>query len=75
MLSPHRKVPNRQRELRERVYALVGERLTGMICARCGCTLATYADKCEADLAEPCPGFNAVERERAKAEKEVGLRQ
>lgn len=31
------------------------------ICGRCGATMHTYADRCSADLAERCPGFEAVE--------------
>ena len=74
MLASHRKSPNRQRELRERALRLVEQRLAGrLICARCGATIFTYADKCKADLAERCAGFNIVEREQIAAEKEVGL--
>lgn len=74
MLVPHRKSPNRRRELRERVHALVQQRLAGVvICTRCGATLATYADKCDVDLDVRCPGFNVVERARSDAEQEVGL--
>lgn len=74
MLASHRKSPNRQRELRERALRLVEQRLAGrMICARCGATIFTYADKCEADLDERCPGFNVVDREQIAAEREVGL--
>jgi hypothetical protein len=32
-----------------------------VICDRCGATLATYASRCSADLADACPGFVAVE--------------
>lgn len=74
MLAPHRKSPNRLRELRERVVRLVEQRLAGVtICTRCGATIQTYADKCEADLDERCPGFNVVDRVQVDAEKEVGL--
>lgn len=53
---------------------LVRERMgTGVICARCGATYATYGEKCSADLAERCPGFNAVDLVQMRAEKEVGL--
>lgn len=45
----------------------------GVICARCGATFGSYADKCSADLAERCPGFNAVGLVQMAAEKEVGL--
>jgi hypothetical protein len=71
---PHRKVPNRIRELREQVQLLVRQRIgTGIICPRCGCTFATYSDKCTAPLDERCPGFNAVDLVQMRAEKEVGL--
>jgi hypothetical protein len=74
MLAPHRKSPNRLRELRERVAVLVRERMgTSVICPRCGATYATYGDKCSADLDERCPGFNAVDLVQMRAEKEVGL--
>lgn len=74
MLASHRKSPNRVRELRERVHRLVQQRLGDVvICTRCGAKLSTYADKCEADLAERCPGFNVVDRVQMDAEKEVGL--
>jgi len=73
MLS-HRKVPNRIRELREQVQMLVRQRIgAGIICSRCGCTFATYSEKCSADLDERCPGFNAVDLVQMRAEKEVGL--
>jgi ribosomal protein L40E len=74
MQTPHRKVPNRLRELRQRVQEIVraefGERV---ICSQCGATLATYADKCSVDLDVRCPGFNAVDLVQCRAEKEVGL--
>lgn len=74
MVAPHRKSPNRLRELRERVALLVRERIgSGVICSRCCATYATYGDRCEADLDERCPGFNAVDLIQARAEKEVGL--
>lgn len=74
MLTPHRKSPNRLRELRERVQQLVRERIgSGVICSRCCATFSTYGDKCEADLDERCPGFNAVDLVQMRAEKEVGL--
>lgn len=74
MRVPHRKAPNRIRELRERVYVLVRERIgTGVICSRCRCTFATMNEKCSADLLDRCPGFNAVDLVQMRAEKEVGL--
>jgi ribosomal protein L40E len=74
MLVSHRKTPNRTRELRERVAVLVRERIgAGVICRRCGATFGNYADRCEAGLAERCPGFNAIDLVRTQAEREVGL--
>lgn len=75
MLAPHRKVPNRLRELRERVDVLVRERIgTGVICSRCGARFSTFVDKCDAALDERCPGFNAIELVRRRAETELGLK-
>jgi len=73
VMQPHRQSPNRARELRERAWALVQRRLTGLICARCGCTLANYDERCEADLDDRCPGFNAIELESARARRELGI--
>jgi tRNA(Ile2) C34 agmatinyltransferase TiaS len=74
MDASHRKVPNRIRELRQRVQELVRARIgTGIICPRCGATFASYGDKCEAAFDERCPGFNAVDLVQMRAEKEVGL--
>jgi hypothetical protein len=30
-------------------------------CPKCGATSITMADVCSADLADPCPGFMAIE--------------
>jgi ribosomal protein L40E len=74
MRASHRISPNRLRELRERVQRLVAERLgERIICTRCSARFRTYSEKCEADLAERCPGFNVVDRVQMDAEKEVGL--
>lgn len=43
---------------RKRTEAALGDKV---ICDRCGCTLATYDEQCEAYLAERCPGFEAIE--------------
>lgn len=48
-----------QRLQDERDYVV--RTLTGVICDRCGATLATYAE-CPADLADPCPGFVAIDK-------------
>lgn len=73
-LAAHRISPNRARELRERAWALVAQRLgTAAICGRCGATFATQGDRCTADLNERCPGVVAVERATFAAERDVGL--
>jgi len=74
MLIAHRKSPNREREMRERVVVLVRERIGGgVICARCGATYFSYADRCSADLGERCAGSNAIELLHAQAMRELGL--
>jgi hypothetical protein len=35
-----------------------------VICRRCNATLATYAERCNVPLDEPCEGFRAVEMAR-----------
>ena len=47
-----------EKQLRDRV-----------ICAKCQATLATYAEKCSADLSEPCPGFLRIELARSDLRK------
>ncbi len=50
----------------------IRDALTGkIICARCKCTLQSYADDCTADLSEMCPGFEAIESARSEF-KNVG---
>jgi ribosomal protein L40E len=71
----HRKSPNRKRELREKVNTLVRQRIgAGSICGRCHATLGTYGETCNADLDERCPGFNAIDLQTTRAEKDLGLR-
>jgi len=69
--AAHRQAPNRAREQRERVWARVAARLSGVICGRCGATFANISDKCLADLNESCPGFREIDaacaREMASA--------
>lgn len=48
------------RERRKRVEDALDD--GRVICDRCGATLWTYAEKCTADLADACPGFQAIER-------------
>ena len=40
---------------------------TSVICQRCNATLETYANSCTADLADPCPGFIAIEQAKTAA--------
>lgn len=55
------------RQALERMRAAVEDELGDrVICEECGCTLATYADKCSADLARRCRGFDVVEEVRAR---------
>jgi hypothetical protein len=44
-------------------YTKPAEAILGdsVICEQCGATMATYADKCSADLDVACPGFVAIE--------------
>jgi hypothetical protein len=53
-------------EQRRRTVAAGVERALGdkVICATCGATLATYADKCSSPLDRPCEGFEAIEEVR-----------
>lgn len=70
----HRVVPNRSRELRERAWALVRERLgRTVICGRCGATYASYEDRCLSDLEGSCPGFRVIDAAGKAAARDVGL--
>jgi hypothetical protein len=70
--AAHRQHPDRGRELRQREWALVEQRLAGrVICARCRATLATFADACTADLDDACPGFLAIDAAKAEAAREA----
>lgn len=74
MRTPHRQSPNHHRELRERVATLVRLRMGfGVICSRCGASYGTMDEKCDADLNERCPGANAIDLVKQRAEQEVGL--
>lgn len=42
-----------------------------VICDLCGCTLATYASKCIAELSDPCPGFMAIDAAELSAARRV----
>lgn len=73
-LTPHRTVPNRALEQKQRVQQLVREQLQGRrICDRCGANFGTYADICEADLGASCPGSRAIAEAFAKAGQRVGV--
>lgn len=54
--------------VRERVAATLGDET---ICTDCGATYATYWDKCTADLAVPCPGFDRVDEVQVPIECDV----
>lgn len=74
MLAPHRRAPNRARDIRERINALVRSRIgPGIICGKCGASYTTMAERCEADLGEACPGSNAISRVQLIAERELGV--
>lgn len=64
-MSIYRKPSARQRRINDAVEAELG---SAVICARCGCTLATFADKCSADLDEACPGFQRIDKAKMRAE-------
>lgn len=75
ILVPHRTAPNRRRELEEEAQARIRQTLHGRrICDRCGATFSSYADKCEADLEEACPGARAIADATDKARTDVGLK-
>ncbi len=70
----HRVTPNRDRELRERAWALAEQRLKGrVICPRCRATVTNYAQVCPADDDDACPGDEAWNAAFAAALREVGL--
>lgn len=59
----HRQHPNRAREVRERAWALVEQKLAGrVICARCRATFATFDSECEAGAGEGCAGETVMAR-------------
>lgn len=70
----HRISPNRARELRERLWAIVEAKLAGkIICPRCKGTFKTYSNLCIADLDERCPGFETIDAIVVPLEREMGL--
>ncbi len=52
---------------KRREWAFVEEQIGGgkIICSRCNATLDTFADACDAELSDPCPGFTAVDDAKA----------
>jgi predicted amidophosphoribosyltransferase len=54
--------------VRCRVALTLGEET---ICSDCGATYETYEDRCTADLAVACPGFNRVDEVQVPIEIEV----
>ena len=50
---------------REYVQRVLADKV---ICNRrlCGATLATFADRCGADLNDPCPGYCAIEEAKTE---------
>lgn len=71
-LTAHRQVPNRDREIAERIWACVGERLARVvICTRCNTTYRDYETRCLADLNEDCPGALAIAAAKAEARAEI----
>lgn len=67
-LAAHRKAPNRDRELRERAWALAERRLAGrIICAKCKATAASYPTRCQAEGGDKCPGDKIWEETFAAA--------
>lgn len=57
------KLSARMQAERQYVETSLGD---SIICRPCGATLSTYCDKCTADLSDQCPGFEAIEMEKAK---------
>jgi hypothetical protein len=51
---------------KERNQKVEQELGAGVICKRCGATLATFADLCEAELDEACDGFLRIDAAIAK---------
>lgn len=70
----HRITPNRSRELRERLWALMAGYLAGrVICPACGATYDSYEDKCLTFDMGACAGSQRVDEAHERAKREVGL--
>ena len=52
----------------------VETRLGGVICERCGATLATYYSRCLTPLEADCPGFRTIEGVIAEVKGAAGPR-
>ena len=50
------------------VIDMYGDR---QICQRCGASVSTYGDKCEADLDDPCQGFLVYDRMLLSAQAKI----
>jgi hypothetical protein len=52
---------------KRRQWAFVEAQIGGgrVICSRCGCTLGTFAEDCDAELEDPCPGFKLVDEAKS----------
>lgn len=71
-LAAHRISPNRAREVRERVWALLAQRIgRGIICARCAATYQNMEDRCQAVGGEPCAAENIIAKLQETIEQEV----
>jgi uncharacterized OB-fold protein len=53
-------VPHREAEVEDQVRKAIEERLSGVICDRCGATLATYHEACPVPFAGPYPGLHRI---------------
>ncbi|HEY0837013.1 MAG TPA: hypothetical protein VGE72_24090 [Azospirillum sp.] len=57
----------------EQVRKAIEGGLSGVICDRCGATLATYHEACPVPFTGPCPGLHRIEHAVAAA-KACGAR-
>jgi ribosomal protein L40E len=57
--------------MRERIIARARVILGfNVICTRCGATYGNYAEECEANLGDQCPGARRIADAMAQAERE-----
>lgn len=60
-------------ESKKREWAFTEQKLgKGVICDQCGATLDTFAEDCDAELDDPCPGFKAIEEVKAEFYRRAG---